>query len=113
MQTIWNTFFYDTVATYQVPFHYKEIDHIIIPRARKRKRYVATLGRLMQYGGFGYDVVNIVNTIYFKQPLTTTQNLTNLGIATAVGVAGTVLKSNYGNPYRKTHKYRVVYVNMQ
>ena len=113
MQTIWNTFFNDTVAAYSVPFHYKEINHIIVPKVRKRKGYLATLGRMMQYGGLGYDVVNVVNTIYFKQSLTTSQNLTNLGIATAVGVAGTVLKSNYGNPYRKSHKYRVVYVNMQ
>lgn len=115
MSTIWNTYFYDTVDVYSIPFHYKEIDHIIIPNVRKRKGYLFTLGKMMQYGGFGYDVLNIVNsfTLANSEPIDTRRNLKNLAIATSVGVAGTLLKGTYGNPYRKSKRFKIVYVNMQ
>lgn len=120
MQTIWNTFIYDTVDVYSIPFHYKEIDHIIIPNVRKRKGYLAMLGKAMQYGGFGYDFVNIVNTFYFKEDntnfidrFTAKRNLKNVSIATAAGLAGTVIKGRYANPYRKQKRFRIVYINMQ
>ncbi|OJU28378.1 MAG: hypothetical protein BGN92_07735 [Sphingobacteriales bacterium 41-5] len=113
MATIWNTYFYDTVEVYSIPFHYKEIDHIIIPNVRKKKGYLFTLGTMMQYGGFGYVVVNAVNSVYLKDSFTSKRNLTNVGIATATGLAGTLLKGRYGNPYRKTKRYKIVYVNMQ
>ena len=113
MRTIWNTYFYDTVDVYSVPFHYKEISHIIIPNVKKRKGYLFMLGKMMQYGGFGYGVVNAVNSVYLKDSFTSERNLKNVGIATAVGLAGTLLKGRYGNPYRKSQRYRIVYVNMQ
>lgn len=113
LQTIWNTYFYDTVDVYTVPFHYKEIDHIIIANVRKRKSYLFMLGKMMQYGGFGYDVLNAVNSVYLHDSFTSARNLRNVGIATAVGLAGTVIKGRYGNPYRKSKRYKIIYVNMQ
>lgn len=110
--TIWNTTMYDTISTYTVPFHYKEIDHIIIPQARKRKRYLFNLGKIMQLGGFGYDVLNIVNSIYLKDKFTSEKNLKNVAIATGVGLAGTFIKSRFGNAYRKPASYKIVYVDM-
>lgn len=113
LQSIWNTIIYDTADTYSIPFHYKEIDHIILPTLRRRNGYLATLGRMMQYGGFGYDVANVVNSIYYKDSFTSARNLRNVGIATAVGIGGTILKSRFGDIRRRTKRYRIVYVNMQ
>lgn len=113
LQSIWNTIIYDTVAVYSVPFHYKEIDHIILPTIRKRKGHLAMLGLMMQYGGLGYDVVNVVNSIYLKDPFTSAHNLKNVGIATGVALAGTFLKRRYGDIRKKTNRYKIVYVNMQ
>jgi len=113
MKTIWDTYFYDTVDVYSVPFHYKEIDHIIMPNVRKRKGYLSTLGNMMQIGGFGYDVLNVANSLIYFGGLTEEKNLRNLGIATAVGLAGTLIKGRYANPYRKSKRYRIVYNHMQ
>ncbi|MFV0605808.1 MAG: hypothetical protein ACK5NK_08220 [Niabella sp.] len=111
--TIWNTFLYDTLEVYTVPFHYKEIDYIIFPSTRKSKHNLALLGSMMQIGGFGYDVVNIVNSIYLQDSFTSKRNLKNVGIATTVGLAGTLIKRKFGNPYRKSRRYKIVYINMQ
>lgn len=115
LQTIWGTYIYDTVNVYTVPFHYKEIQQIFLPTVKKRKGHLRTLGKMMQMGGFGYDVVNIVNSFALQnvEPLHSKRNLTNLAIATSVGLAGVVINRTVADIRYNTRKYRIEYINMQ
>ena len=113
LQTIWGTYFYDTVSVYNVPFHYKEIQQIILPAARQNKHHLRLLGNMMQWGGFGYDALNIINSVKFGYKIHERKNLINLGIATGIGIGGVILNRTFADIKYKTRKYKIEYVNMQ
>ncbi|WP_157558224.1 hypothetical protein [Niabella aurantiaca] len=100
----------DTLQTEIIPFHYKQIKTIYVPKRRGRKSLLVPLGGLMALGGFGYDALNIINGLRANEPVFKGANLTRLGIATATAVAGVwILKKTTG----MKNRYRIVYVNMQ
>ncbi|MBO9592105.1 MAG: hypothetical protein J7599_04290 [Niabella sp.] len=100
----------DTLRKDIIPFYYKDIKTIYVPRNRGRKTVWVPLGGLMAIGGFGYDVLNIINGLRANEPVFKGKNLAGLGIATATSVAGIwLLKKTTSTKNR----YRIVYVDMQ
>ncbi|MEE6186462.1 hypothetical protein PIECOFPK_02589 [Mycovorax composti] len=109
---IFGTTSYDTITTYTLGMHYKNIKTILVPKISYRDHYLATLGRFAAIGGFGYDFLNIFNGLVQKHdPLFDKRNTRNVAIATGVGAAGLFLNRKYRRPGNSS-KYKIVYVNL-
>jgi hypothetical protein len=78
---------------------------------RKKGFVQVTLPRLMMLGGFGYTALELVNTAYRKESITSNNKPVALGTAAAIGLAGLIWK-NWGEHRKNANsgKYRVVYV---
>lgn len=103
---------YDTLTTYILPIHYKDIKTVLVPKINYRNHYIGTLGKFATIGGFGYDFLNVFNGLYQKaKPLFSPRDIRNVSIATGVGALGLFLNKKFRNP-KKANRYKIVYVNM-
>ena len=100
----------DTLDTYVLGVHYKEIDVVIVPR-KESFGYVKN-GSLFIIGGLGYALLNVVNGKYLKQSLTSQENIKSLGIALGTAGIGYLLNRLRASNNRNGKKYRVEYVHM-
>ena len=64
-------------------------------------------GTLFTYGAAGYIFLNLVNNISQNTSITTTQNLTNLGIASGVFLFGEILNWTHPRSYIVGKKYQL------
>lgn len=96
----------DTVAAYISGFHYKEIGKVDV--SNRMKLQEVTPGRILIIGGTGYILLNLINGAIQHQSITSSKNLTSLGIAGGAVAAG--LLANYIS--RHKNKYHVEYVHM-
>ncbi|MFT4094835.1 MAG: hypothetical protein QM640_14480 [Niabella sp.] len=102
----------DTITTYILPVHYKDIRYILTPKVNYRNHYLGVIGKAAMAGGFGYDVLNVVNGLIAKdKPLFDNRNKRNVAIATGVGALGLYLSRKFSNP-RKGNRYKIVYVHL-
>ncbi|MBO9619696.1 MAG: hypothetical protein J7539_11745 [Niabella sp.] len=111
--TIWGNYIVDTVKTYTVPFHYKDIKNIIANRTIKRRGYLNTLGFMLKIGGAGYAVISTVNSLRAHEAPFAGGNGTNLLIATGAFGLGYYMNQRFKSINRISKKNRIVYVNMQ
>ncbi len=100
----------DTMGTYVLGIHYKEIDVVVIPRSESFG-YVKN-GSIFIIGGLGYALLNVVNGKYLKQSLTSQENLKSLGIALGTAGFGFLLNRLHISNNRNGKKYLVEYVHM-
>lgn len=98
--------FTDTAAEYISGFHYKEITSIDVSDRMHLSQL--TPGRILIIGGTGYALLNVINGAYLHESITSSKNLTSLGIA--AGAVGTGFLTNYF--LKKGKRYRIEYVRM-
>ena len=98
--------FRDTVSEYLSGFHYKEIATIDVSDRQKLQQL--TPGRILIIGGTGYALLNVINGAYLHESVTSSKNLTSLGIA--AGAVGTGILTNW--LLKKSKKYRIEYIRM-
>jgi len=96
----------DTVGDYLSGFHYKEIASIDVSDRMHLQQL--TPGRILIIGGTGYALLNVINGAYLHESITSSKNLTSLGIAAGAVSAGVL--TNY--LLKKSKKYRIEYVRM-
>ena len=96
----------DTLGSYLSGFHYKEMGKVEVSD-RMRFQQV-TPGRILIIGGTGYALLNVINGAYLHQSVTSSKNLTSLGIA--AGAVGLGLILNYITKH--ANKYHIEYVHM-
>ncbi|GAB3425470.1 hypothetical protein [Niabella aquatica] len=110
---IFGTVDYDTVTTYILQLHYKNIKYIYTPKSSYKNHYIGQLGRYAAIGGLGYTFLNLFNGLFVEKakPLLDDRNARNVAIATGIGGAGWLLSKKYGGG-KKGNRYKIVYVNM-
>ena len=96
----------DTLGQYLNGFHYKEIAKVDV--SDRMRLQEVTPGRILIIGGTGYALLNVINGAYLHQSITSSKNLTSLGIA--AGAVGTGVLINYLSRHSK--KYHVEYIHM-
>jgi hypothetical protein len=96
----------DTAGIYLSGFNYKEIDQVDVYEGMRFQE--VTPGRILIIGGTGYALLNVINGAYLHQSITSSKNLTSLGIA--AGAVGTGLLLNYLKKH--ANKSHVEYVHM-
>lgn len=108
---IWGVAKIDTVGTYVVGIHYKDIEMLEMKK-RESFGYIKN-GTIFIIGGIGYAALNLINGKYLKESITGKQNRKSLGIALGVTGAGFVMNRwrRYNN--RNGKRYRVEYVHME
>ena len=97
---------YDTVGAYLSGFNYKEINKVDVTERMHLQQ--ATPGRILIIGGAGYALLNVINGAYLHQSITSSKNLTSLGIA--AGAVATGLLVNY--LVKHSNRYHVEYIRM-
>lgn len=100
----------DTLGSYIVGIHYKEIDVVTLSR-RESFGYVKN-GSIFIIGGLGYALLNLVNGKYLKESITSQENIKSLGIALGVAGAGYLINRLHISNNRNGKKYQVQYVRM-
>lgn len=96
----------DTAGIYLSGFHYKELEKVDVSDRMGFSQ--VTPGRILIIGGAGYALLNLINGAYLHESITSSKNLTSLGIA--VGAVGVGLLTNYIT--KQANKYHVEYVHM-
>ena len=96
----------DTVGAYLSGFHYKEINKVEVSDRMKLQQL--TPGRILIIGGTGYALLNVINGAYLHQSITSSKNLTSLGIA--AGAVGAGFITNY--LVKRGNRYHVEYIRM-
>ncbi|MBC7903118.1 MAG: hypothetical protein H7Y27_06830 [Gemmatimonadaceae bacterium] len=107
----WAMYTIDTVGSFIVGLHYKDIKQVFFKQRKKAFSYI-TDGTLLMVGGVGYGVLNVVNGKYLKEPILKGDNGKSLAIAAGVAGTGFLLNrlTHGGKPYKK---YRIEYVKMR
>ena len=92
----------DTAWFGTIKLHVNEIR--AMPKKAKWGKFI-TNGSLLQLGSLAYIFLNLVNGFILNQSNTTGTNLTNLGIAGGVFIAGTILKATHKEDILLGKKY--------
>jgi hypothetical protein len=80
------------------------------PSMRKRGFAQTTLPILMIAGGTGYIILELVNTVYRKEPLNEGNKLLSLGIAAGIAGTGILLQTMNNQKDKVGNKYKVHYI---
>ncbi len=96
----------DTLGAYHNGYDFKEIANIDVSNSMKLQQ--AAPGAILILGGTGYILLNIINGGYLHESITSSKNLTSLGIA--AGAIGAGLLINF--LIKHSNKYHIEYVNM-
>jgi hypothetical protein len=99
----------DTVRTYVVPFHYKEIKAVNVFH---RRGFFSRIDKLLVLGGTGYFALNLLNGAYLNESVTSEDNLKSLGISAMAVGTGLLLKHVAHLDNFSRRKHRIVYVHM-
>lgn len=100
----------DTVGYYIIKMHYKEI-FSIVPKRKEGFRYVKN-GSIFMIGGVGYALLNVINGAYLDEPITSSRNLSSLGIALGVAAGGLILNRIHHKKEKEGKRYVISYVKM-
>jgi hypothetical protein len=94
----------DTAWFGTIKLHVNEIR--AMPKKAKWGQFI-TNGSLLQLGSLAYIFLNLVNGFILNQSNTTGTNLTSLGIAGGVFIAGTILKATHKENILLGKKYTI------
>ncbi len=109
---LFGTVSYDTVTTYILQMHYKNIQYILTPRTQHRGYALSKLGKYAAIAGLGYTFLNLFNGLTQRsKPLLDKHNARNVAIASSIGTGGLVLNRKFRNN-NKRNRYKIVYVNL-
>jgi hypothetical protein len=106
----WGVYTVDTLGSFVAGTHYHDIRRVLFER-KESFRYIKN-GNIFIIGGIGYAALNLINGKYLKQPITSRDNIRNLGIASAVAGTGIIIKFIYNEANRFERKYRIEYIRM-
>lgn len=104
----------DTVF-YTFGFDHRNIDafyfsHQYDPIMRKRGFAQTTLPPILIAGGAGFIILELVNTIYRKEPLNDGNKLASLGIAAGVAGTGILIATLNSRKDKVGNRYKVFYI---
>jgi hypothetical protein len=100
----------DTVGSDVSGFHYKELYRV---KVFNKKRFVwPMVGGALLLGGFAKFVLTLVNGLYFRDNLTSPDNLKKFGIATGALALGYFGEPIFAINNFSKKKHRVVYIKM-
>jgi len=68
-------------------------------------------GSILQLGGGGYLLLNIINTLSNNEPVFGSKNISHVGIAAAVFAIGTIIHATHKTNYIVGKKYHVEYIS--
>ncbi|MEJ7769070.1 MAG: hypothetical protein WKF89_14730 [Chitinophagaceae bacterium] len=108
---MWGVAKTDTLGTYVVGVHYKDIEVVDIKK-RQSFGYIRN-GTLLIVGGLGYAVLNIINGKYLNESITGPENRKSLGIALGVAGTGFLMNRLYKYNNSKKRRYRIEYIRME
>lgn len=106
----WGTTSVDTVGSYLIQLHYKDINKVVFDR--KESFWFIKNGTLFMIGGLGYAALNVINGAYLKEPITDKRNLQSLAIALGVAGGGYVLNRIQHLRNKNGKRYRIEYIRM-
>ena len=110
MTTI-GSYIFDTVATFLVGHHYKDISRIRL--YGRSGSDGSTIGKMLVIGGAGYFLLNVINGAYFNDPITDKKNRKRLGISIGAAGAGLLLnKLTKGRNYSRK-KDQILYIKIK
>ena len=101
----------DTISTYIMPTHYKDIKSIKVFTYHRFLRGKA--GRLLMAGGAGYVLTNVVNGTYLHQPFSDPENLQSLGVAAGAFGLGFVIEKYFGVNKFSRRWHKIVYTKLK
>ena len=101
----------DTFNTYITPYYYKDIRSIKVYEKQSFIRNKAD--KLMMFGGAGYMILNVINSIYLKQPLTDPKNLTKMGLAASAFASGYIINRYFNANKNNGNRNKIEYVSMK
>ena len=100
----------DTFRTLLEGFGIKEIRAV---KVSDNQRFVSgKIDKILIFGGTGYIILNLVNSIYLKQPITESKNMVKLGVAFAASVTGFLINKFFVVNRDKKNRNLIEYVNM-
>lgn len=98
---------------YTLALHYTDIRIYNYKVQRSRDRGGSSMmPRLLQLGGTGYIILELVNTAYRKESLSDNKKLTGLGVAALVAAAGFFWQHQKQKALVSGKNYRVEYIQM-
>lgn len=98
---------------YTLVLHYTDIRVFNYKVKRSRDRGGSSLApTLLQLGGTGYILLELVNTAYRKESLSDNKKLTGLGVAALVAAAGFFWQHQKQKSQVAGKQYRVEYIKM-
>jgi hypothetical protein len=106
----WGTRSIDTLGSFVVSVHYKEIAEIVVEK-RESFGFIKN-GTIFIIGGAGYIFLNLVNGKYKKEPISSSENAKKLGIAAAVMATGVLLNVLHRRNNKFSRKYVIQYIRM-
>ncbi len=99
--------------TYSIVLPYSSIRVFNYNIQRLRDRGPSLLvPKLLQFGGIGYIILELVNTVYRKESLNDSKKLTGLGIAATTAAAGFLWQHQKQRNLIAGKNYKVEYVRM-
>ncbi|MFZ1527762.1 MAG: hypothetical protein WAT19_03365 [Ferruginibacter sp.] len=101
----------DTLHTYIVPTHYKDIRSIKVFTYHRFLR--GKIGRLLMVGGAGYILTNVVNGSYLHQPFSDPENLQSLGVAAGAFGLGFIIQRFFGVNKFSRRSHQIVYTKLK
>lgn len=103
----------DTIR-YSIAMHYREISRFFVEKSSPRGRSGPSmlLPKLLQFGGIGYNVLELVNTAYRKESLSENNKLAGMGIAAGVAAAGFVWQYAKNQQTKPGKKLKIHYIDM-
>jgi hypothetical protein len=104
----WGMPYVDTTYYGYMPVSVKNIR--ALPKMEESFAYVKN-GLLLQLGGGGYLVLNIINTLSNNEPVFGNDNLPKVSIGAAVFAAGTLLSLTRKSTYLIGKKYHIEYIS--
>lgn len=119
LQTNWGTAIYDTVSRFEMPFYYKDIritykdiNGLKLSNAYVQYRFLYWIAKRAWIGAAGYIVLNVFNSAYLKDKLTSNRNLTSVGIALGTFATAFYLDRKLNPRKYSPRGYRLTYVKM-
>ncbi len=102
--------FIDTVGSDISGFHYKELSKVKV--YNKKRSLWPTIGGGLLLGGLAKFVLTLVNGLYFRDDLTSPDNLKKFGIAIGAAAVGHFGEPLFAVKNFSKKRHRVVYVKM-
>lgn len=110
LPTYWGTVVPDTMARYDMRFHYKEI--AAIPKPQKGFEYVKD-GTLLKIAGIGYGSLHAINALIVRDQEDRSINPISMAVAGGLTLTGFGLKKMRKYTYPIGNKYTIDYISIK